>query len=145
MTGSGQTAEKPLVVQFVVPESEAAELASQIEAKGGQLSTSPKPWDIPAELLDDYTDAQFEPFLVISCTVAAGFLIKKISDVWLDHTRPGGHVLDTSGGSTTLRVAPYLERGTLVWQSDAGVQIFRPEQRDLALETLGHLAGVGLG
>src|SRR4051794_11896949 len=105
MTDSGGPVEKSLAVQFVVPEADAAELASQIEMQGGQLLTSPEAWEIPAELLDDYTDAQFEPLLMISCTVAAGFLIKRISDVWLDHKRPGGHVLDTRGDSTTLRAA----------------------------------------
>ena len=124
---------------FVMEESSVSDYVTAVDKSGGKLAGPPGPYTIPAELLDDYSDAQFEPLMVVAATVAVGFLVKRISDVWLDHKRPGGQVVDTRGGQTVIRVAPYLERGTLVLQSDRGVQVFRPEKHDEALPVLGKL------
>jgi hypothetical protein len=107
-----------------------------VTKEGGKVTKAAQPWRIPDDLLDRYADAQFEPLIVIAVIVGVGWLIKRVSDVWLDQTRPGGQVIDTRGGKVVVRVAPYLERGTLVLQSDKEVRVFRPNQRDEALKVL---------
>jgi hypothetical protein len=127
---------QPISVELVAEESTASDYAAEIEKSGGKLEDAIKPFAIPADLIDDYSDAQFEPLMLVAATVAVGFLIKRISDVWLDHTRPGGQVIDTRGDKIVVRVAPYLERETLVLQSKEGVTVFRPQDRDEALHLL---------
>ena len=122
-------------VEFVTEEANTTDLIAELEKSGGQLEDQ-KPWAIPADLIDDYADAQFEPFILVSAAVALGFLVKRISDVWLDHTRPGGQVIDTRGETIVVHVAPYLKRGTLVLQSDDGVEVFQMEDRDEAIPVL---------
>lgn len=130
-------------VQFVTEESKASGDIAEIEKNGGKLEAPPMPFDVPADLADDYSDAQFEPLTMIAATVATGFLVKRISDVWLDHSRPGGHVVDTRGGKTVVRVAPYLKRGMLVLQSKKEVKVFQPHDKDEALPFLAKLLGRG--
>jgi hypothetical protein len=127
---------QPICVEFVTEESTASDYVTEIEKSGGKLEDAVKPFNIPADLIDDYSDAQFEPLILVAAAVAVGFLIKRISDVWLDHTRPGGQVIDTQGNKIVVRVAPYLERGMLVLQSKEGVKVFRPQDRDEALPLL---------
>ena len=98
-------------VQFVTEESKAFGDIAEIEKSGGKLDFPAKPFDIPADLADDYSDPQFEPLTIIATTVATGFLLKRISDRWLDQTRPGGHVVDTRGDKVVVRVAPYFKTG----------------------------------
>lgn len=127
---------QPISVEFVTEESITSDYLSEIEKSGGQLEDTVKPFNIPADLIDDYSDAQFEPLMLVAAVVAVGFLIKRISDVWLDHTRPGGQVINTQGKKIMVRVAPYLKRGTLVLQSSEGVKVFQPQDRDEVLPLL---------
>jgi hypothetical protein len=130
-------------VQFVTEESKASSDIAEIEKSGGRLDSPAKPFDIPADLADDYSDPQFEPLTVIVATVATGFLLKRISDLWLDQTRPGGQVVDTRGDKVVVRVAPYLKRGTLVLQSEKEVKVFQPHDKDEALPFLAKFIGRG--
>lgn len=130
-------------VQFVTEESKASSDIAEIERNGGKLDSPPKPFEVPADLADDYSDAQFEPLTMIAATVATGFLVKRISDIWLDHSRPGGQVVDTRGGKTVVRAAPHLKRGMLVVQSKKGVKVFQPHDKDEALSLLGKLFSRG--
>jgi hypothetical protein len=127
-----------VAVDFVVGESEAGSLSAAVAAGGGRLDGAPRPWDVPADLLDDYSDPQFEPLVLVAATVAVGFLVKRISDVYLDHARPGC-VVDTRAGKVVVRAAPYLKRGTVVLQSEEGVQVFQPDDRDDALPVIAKL------
>jgi hypothetical protein len=123
-------------VDFVTEESTADDYVAEIEKSGGKLDGEVEPFQTPPDLLDDYSDAQFEPLTVVAASVAVGFLVKRISDVWRDHTQPGGQVIDTRGDKIVVRVAPHLQRGTLVLQSAEGVKVFAPQDRDAALPLL---------
>ncbi len=128
--------DQAISVDFVTEESSAPEYVAKIEKSGGKLENAVTPYTIPPDLLDDYSDAQFEPIMLVAAFVGTGFLIKQISDVWLDHTRSGGQVIDTRGDKIAVRVAPYLKRGTLVLQSKDEVKVFQPKDRDTALPLL---------
>jgi hypothetical protein len=121
---------------FVVEEREAPDLASEARNAGGQV-VSEGPWDIPEDLIDDYGDANFEPFTCVLVAVSAAFLVKRLSDIWLDHTRPGGQVIDARGERLEIRHAPYIKpRGTFVILTPDGVETFPPEEREEALSML---------
>jgi hypothetical protein len=135
--------ERTFSVHFIVEESDVTDEVAGIEKNGGKLDSPAQPFDIPAELAEDYSDPQFEPLTMIAATVAAGFLVKRISDVWLDHTRSGGQVIDTRGDRVVVRTAPHLKRGTLVLQSRQGVKVFQPQDKDEALPLMAKLFGRG--
>ena len=129
-----------VLVEFVIQESSVPECIAAIKDSGGAVTENEKAWDIPPDLLDDYSDAQFEPMMVVAVTVSIGFLIKRISDVWLDHKRSGGQVVDTRENKVSIRWASHLERGTLVVVSDNDTNVYKPENRDEALGVLEKLA-----
>ncbi len=135
---------KLLTVELVTEESRARESLAAIEASGGTVHGAARPWDVPADLIEDYSDAQFEPLTIVAAAVSAAFLIKRISDVWLDHNRPGGQVVDARRGKLVVRVAPHLERGTLVVLTDQGKEVYSPDRSDAAAAVLEKLfAGRG--
>jgi hypothetical protein len=130
--------DKLLPVTFITEESAAAEYRAAVEAQGQVVRE--ESWDVPDDLLDEYGDAQFEPFMILVAAVSVGFLIKRISDVWLDHSRAGGQVIDVRKGTIEVRRAPYLNRGTLVLVTDNEQAVYAPEQHDEALEAIARLA-----
>jgi len=132
-----------IAVEWIVTESEADDVAQEITAEGGTVTKEPEAWELPAELLDDYPDPQFEPFMVIGAVVAVGFLIKRVADVYTDLTRPGGQVIDTRSGELVVRIAPQLANGTLVIVDNEGSKVFQQSDKDEALELLGKLVGTG--
>lgn len=133
-------ANKVISVEFITEESTVPEYITAIEQSGGKLERPEKSYDIPADLIDDYGDAQFEPFTVIAVAVSVGFLIKRISDVWLDHSRSGGQVVDTRGETMSVRRAPYLERGTLVILTDNDTKVYHTKDKDEVLDVLERIA-----
>jgi len=131
---------KNVSVEFVTRESDVLSCLSAVENSGGTVQERGKVWDVPADLLDDYGDAQFEPMMVVAATVSIGFLVKRISDVWLDHKRGGGQVIDTRGKTVSVRYAPYLDRGKMVLVSDEGSVVYDSKNRDEALDILKKIA-----
>ena len=127
---------KTITAEFIIREGQSQELLDQIEEQEGMVEGEVKPWAIPADLLDDYSDPQMDPLMIVTVSVTIGFLIKRISEIWLDHKRPGGQVIDTRGGKVVVRVAPFLDRETLVLQSDDGVEVFKPQDKDEAIPLL---------
>lgn len=129
-----------VTVEFVTQESDIPEYITAVNDSGGQITENEKPWDIPPDLLDDYADAQFEPMMVVAVAVSVGFLIKRISDVWLDHKRAGGQIVDTRDKDISVRWASHLERGTLVLVSNDDTRVYKPDNRDEALNVLEKMA-----
>lgn len=114
-----------LNINFVRWESNAEATEASIRESGGSVASAASPWDIPADLIDEYSDGQIEPLMIIAAAVSIGFLIKVVSSVVADHTRPGGQVVDARGDTVTVRPAPHLERGTLVVISSEGAKVIK--------------------
>lgn len=132
-----------VAVEWIVAESTSSDYVQTIEQNGGEITQPPEAWVIPPELLDEYPDPQFEPFMVIGAVVAIGFLIKRIADVYTDLKHPGGQVVDVRAGGLAVRVAPQLKPGTLVLISDEGPKVFQVNEKDEALAALGQLVAAG--
>ena len=131
-----------LEVKWIVDESEVKGIVDSIVAEGGKMSAPPSSWRIPADLIDDYSDVQFEPLMMIAASMAVGFLVKKVSDVILDHKRPGGCIIDMRMEPLMIRPGPHLERGTLVVVGKDGAEVLRTKDKNeipaWILEKLGH-------
>lgn len=127
-------------VEFVMQESDMPECVAAVNSSEGKVIENEKAWDIPPDLLDDYADAQFEPMMMMVAAVSVGFLIKRISDVWLDHKRDGGQLVDTRGENMSIRWAPHLKRGTLVIVSNDDTKVYKPQDHDQALNVLEKMA-----
>lgn len=128
-------------VEFVALESDLAACVNALKSSGGTVTENEKAWDTPPDLLDDYSDAQFEPMMVVAASVSIGFLIKRISDVWLDHKRAGGQVIDTRGKDVSIRWAPHLDRGKLVVVSSEETKVYESKDHDEALDVLEKIVG----
>lgn len=135
--------DQTVAVEWIVAESDASDYVQAIEQNGGAVTQPPEAWEMPPELLDEYPDPQFEPFMMIGAVVAIGFLIKRIADVYTDLKHPGGQVVDVRAGGLAVRVAPQLKPGTLVIVSDEGPKVFQTNEKDEALALLGQLIPAG--
>ncbi len=127
-----------LSVEFVIEESAVTDFLADVKQSSVQVEADPKAWDIPPELLDEYGDAQMDPFMVVAVAMSVGFLIKRLADVWW---RAGGQVIDVRGRKVVVRRAPYLEPRTLVLVTEDGPKVFKGENRDEALEVLRKMVG----
>jgi hypothetical protein len=126
-----------VAVTWVAPESQRERLRDAF-TEAGIKNAKADPWDVPAELLDEYPDSQFEPFIAIGGIVAAGWLIKRISDVLLEWKRPGGIVVDTRNPENiVIRDAPLAPRASVVLVEQGKTRVvFPPERKDDALTAL---------
>jgi len=132
-----------VAISVVVEEGNLSGATNVIELAGGTITDQPKPYDAPVDEIDDYADAQFEPLMIIAVTLSLAALTKVLSDVWLDHTRPGGQTLDARTFPATWRPAPFLERGTLVVIAHDGPTVYRPNQKNEGLEAIKRVFGGG--
>jgi hypothetical protein len=134
-------------VEWVVAESESATLVEALGDADIEVVEA-QPWTPPAELLDEYPDAQFEPFTLVAAVVATGWLIRRISDVLLDWKRPGGMLFDTRNSEKLIaREVPLAPRGsTIIIGKDGDAAVYEPDRRDDALSALTQmLGGAGAG
>ena len=123
-------------VSWVIDEIAAKVVRSEIEEAGGTIESEPIPFTPPPEEVEDYHDAQFAPLVVIASVVAVGFLLKRISDVWLDHKRPGGLIVDARSNKLVVRPAPHIPRESLLVIDSTGSKVYTPDRKDDALSAL---------
>ena len=128
-------------MSLVVDEANLSEAIATIDSSGGTISSQPKPYDVPVDEIDDYGDAQFEPLMIIAATLSLAAITKVLSDTWLDHTRPGGQVLDARTIPPTLRPAPFIGRGELVIVTDDGASVYEPHQKNEGIDAIKKVFG----
>lgn len=125
-----------LSVKFITKETATvSEFINEIKKSGGEIQGEPKPFELDGDSLELLSN----PFVIISCAVSIGFLIKRISDVWLNHTRSGGPIIDVRDGKVVVYEQDNLEHGTIVIIGDDEHQVFKKDERDKALEALNGL------
>jgi hypothetical protein len=115
--------------ELVLGEGELAEESQAIENAGGVLREPACPYEPDADEIDDLADSQFEPLMMIAASLAAGYLVKTVSSVWLDHKRSGGQVVDARGAPVRIKRVPYVDRGKLVIITENGTQVFSANER----------------
>ncbi len=130
-------------VSWVVPETALSTTISEIEQSGGTISGDAQPFVPPTDELEDYQDAQFDPLLVVASAVALGFLLQRISNIWLDHKRPGGLIVDARAEELVVRPSPLLSRGSLLVITEDGANLYAADQKDTALEVMGKIVSSG--
>jgi hypothetical protein len=128
--------DETLTVRLVVEEGEVAALEQELAAEGGALVQGPTSWEPPADELGLYGDQQFEPLMVIAIGATLAVLVKRISDVWMRHTRPGGQIVDLRDRPATVRIAPGLDHGELLVIRADGRESFYAKNTDEAAALL---------
>ena len=136
----GAAASQPIRAHFVVEESKAEDFVRSVKETGGKVEGEVEPFEVPPEEIDDYADGQFEPLMVVAVSVSVAYLVSTISKLWLDHTRPGGTIVDARGGRLETRVAPHVERNKLIVLTDKKVLEFNPAQKAEGADLLQALA-----
>jgi hypothetical protein len=127
---------RTVVVTWVREENAMPAFRDEVTKEGGRVHGEPEAFQPPADEMDDYRDANFEPLMVLAATVAVGFLLKTLSNIWLEHKHTGGLIVDARGGALVMRPAAYLTRNTLVLLTDGGVQKWEPGEKNDALDGL---------
>ncbi|MCB1701495.1 MAG: hypothetical protein H6985_17340 [Pseudomonadales bacterium] len=133
------TTEAKVDFELVLGEGGLAEAMEKIERMGGEIRSPATPYEPDPDELDDLGDSQFDPLMVIAASLALGYLIKTISEVWLDETKGGGQLVDARSSPVKLKRLSYVDRGKLVIVTDKGVETYGPEQRDEGEEVLAQL------
>jgi hypothetical protein len=123
-------------VTWVREENEIHAFRDEVTKEGGRVHGEPEAFQPPAGEVDDYRDANFEPLMVLATTVTVGFLLKTLSNIWLEHKHTGGLIVDARGGGLVMRPAPYLARNTLLLLTDGGVHKWDPSEKNDALDGL---------
>ena len=127
--------------ELVVAESDVASLEREVAAGGGNV-LGKEPFE-PGEEADLYGDQQFEPMTVVAIAAGVAFVIGRISDVWLDHTRPGGQIIDLRTVPAQILPAPQLNRGELLVIRTDGRESFHARNKDEAASLLRSILGAG--
>jgi hypothetical protein len=104
-------------------------------------------WEPDADTSREFGDSQLAPMLIIAGVVAAGWIVKMVSDVLLDWNRPGGMLVDATGEKVLVRDAPGAPRGAVVVLSKESTQpqVFQPPERDNGLAALAQILGATSG
>jgi hypothetical protein len=139
---SGMNAEEKLTLEFVVAESDVAAFGADAAAAGGNLLAA-EPFEPRADEADAYGDRQFEPLTIVAVAAGVAFVVSRISDVWLDHTRPGGQIVDLRTTPAQVRPAPHLDRGELLVIRDDGRESYYAKSRDQSAAILREVLGAG--
>ncbi len=127
-------------ISWVVPEAALPTVTSEIEESHGEIVKDPKPFVPPFDEEEDYEDPQFAPLLVIASVIAIGFLIKRISDILLDHKRPGGLIVDARGDEMVIRPALHVPRESVLVITKFGSKMYMADKKDEAFAVLTDLA-----
>jgi hypothetical protein len=121
-------------VTWVRSEGEIDAFRRDVIEEGGHVHGEPDVFQPPAGELDDYRDTNFDPLTVLATTVSVSFLLKTLSNIWLEHKHTGGLIVDARGGTLVTRPAPHLAFNNMVLLTDTGVQKWTPSQKNDALE-----------
>lgn len=124
--------------EFVVEEDLAGDIRPAVEDEEGKILAEREP---APETTERFTG--LEPLVVLTVALAAGSLIRIISEVVLDHTRYG-LVVDTRVAPVSIQTVPTAERGTIVIIGENESQTFFAEEKQDALALLGDLVGGGV-
>lgn len=127
---------------WVIAESEADEFVTTLQRAGAAIKDDLLPFEPPATEIDDYTEAHFEPLLIVGIALSISLLLQTLSRIWRDNQKPVGLVIDFRDGKVQTRPAPYLDRNTLVVITrDNKVQRFDSKQSDDAFTVIKSILG----
>ena len=132
--------EDELTVELVVAERDVASVERDAAAGGGRV-VEERPFEPDANEADLYGDRQFEPLTIIAVAASLTFVIDRISSVWLDHSRPGGQIVDLRTVPAQIRPAPYLDRGELLVIREDGRESHRAKNRNQSAAILRAILG----
>ena len=116
-------------IEIVLAESEAPLLERETAQAGGEVLGA-RPFEPDPEEADLYGDRNFEPLTVVAVAAGVTFVIGRISSLWLDHSRPGGQIVDLRVVPAQVRPAPHLDRGELLVIRPDGREQYHPRNPD---------------
>jgi hypothetical protein len=122
--------EQAIEFEWAVRSSELDEYRSTLEDSGADLSPEAEPFTPPAGEEEDYTDAAFEPMLMLVGVLALSHLVRLVVDLLNKH---GGLIIDVRTKRMSVREHPALPRGTvLVVGNEEAKRLDGPKQNEIA-------------
>ena len=122
--------EQQIEFEWAVRSSELDQYRSSLEESGAKVVPGAEPFTPPEGEEEDYTDAAFEPMLMLVGVLALGHLVRLIADLLDKH---GGLIVDVRTKRMSVREHPALPRGTvLVVGSEEAKRLDGPKQNEIA-------------
>ncbi|MEA5389886.1 hypothetical protein VB738_01305 [Cyanobium gracile UHCC 0139] len=130
-----------LTLEWVCGEGIAAAFAARVGSDGGTVTGTTAFVPEPEEA-DLYSDAQFDPLVVVGVVLAAGLVMRYLRELILDLKGREIAVIDLTGEAPQVRIVPVGKASlVLVKAADGSVTKFAPSEIDKIEQSLAGLLG----
>jgi hypothetical protein len=119
-----------VTIEWVCSEGIASAFATRVGNDGGKV-TGTTPFVPEPEEADLYSDAQFDPLVIVGGILASGMVLRYIRELILDLTGREIAVVDLSGQTLQVRVIPIGKASQIIVKAaDGTVMRFAPSDID---------------
>jgi hypothetical protein len=126
---------------WVCSEGSAKDFVAKVGSDGGTV-TGTMPFVPEPEEADLYSDAQFDPLVVVGVVLAAGLVLRYVRELILDLKGREIAVVDLTGETPQVRIIPVGKASlVLVKAADGSVTKFAPSEIDKIEQSLAGLLG----
>ncbi|WP_429886352.1 hypothetical protein [Geoalkalibacter halelectricus] len=126
-------------LEWVCGEGVAKDYAARVSSDGGQVVDS-VPFVPPPEEADLYSDAQFDPLVIVGAVLASGMVLRYVRELVLDLKGREIAILDFSGTKPQVRVVPVGKASQIIMKSpDGTIERFSPSEIDKIEQNLAAL------
>jgi hypothetical protein len=130
-----------VTIYWVCSEGSAKDFAAKVDSDGGTV-TGMMPFVPEPEEADLYSDAQFDPLVVVGVVLAAGMVLRYLRELILDLKGREIAVVDLTGETPQVRIIPVGKASlVLVKAADGSVTKFAPSEIDKIEQSLAGLLG----
>lgn len=112
-----------IAVEWVVPASASYATRADLRQSGAELQPDDRSFTPPAGQEADYSEASFEPLVVIAGLMGLVFLARRVMSLIRD-ARQDGLIVDARTQPIQVRPHPSLDRGQLLVLTTNGSQFF---------------------
>jgi hypothetical protein len=131
----------PATFCWVCSEGSAKDFAAKVGSDGGTV-TGTMPFVPEPEEADLYSDAQFDPLVVVGVVLATGLVLRYVRELILDLKGREIAVVDLTGETPQVRIIPVGKASlVLVKAADGSVTKFAPSEIDKIEQSLAGLLG----
>src|SRR5262245_5176975 len=119
-----------LALEWVCSEGAAKAYAGRVAEDGGKVTGTTPFVPIPEET-DLYSDAQFDPLVIVAGVLASGMVVRYVRELVLDLKGREIEVIDFSGKTPQVRVVPIGKASrVIVKAADGSIKDFTPSDID---------------
>ncbi len=119
-----------VTLEWVCGEGTAKDYAARVGNDGGKVMGT-TPFVPEPEEADLYSDAQFDPLVIVGVVLASGMVLRYVRELVLDLKGREVAIIDLSGETPQVRVVPVGKASQVILKgSDGSVTRFAPSEID---------------